>query len=114
MGHNQHPEKSREPKWEIIHEEEFPDTAGQNIIGVIQDRTNPGKILFFHVYADEEGDIETCHIYSSVSLDPATRLCEYPWTAENDEALLEALNKCGDNYIGDDSPLKALSFASHA
>lgn len=47
------------------------------------------------------------------SVSSRTVLCEYPWTAENDETLLEALNKCGDNYRGDDSPLRTLSFTSH-
>lgn len=113
MGHNQHLEESREPKWEIIHEEEFPDTAGQNIIGIIQNKNNPKQVLFFQVYAVDKDDIEFCHILTSITLDPATQLCEYPWTAENDKTLLEALNKCGDNYRGDDSPLRTLSFVSH-
>lgn len=45
---------------------------------------------------------------------PATKVCEYPWTAENDEMLLGYLNNTivGEEYAESDGPLTRIGFKS--
>ena len=104
----------RGPKWEFVYEEEFPDSNGTNLIGIIQNKNNPKQVLFFQVYAEDKDDIETCHILTSIALDPATKVCEYPWTAENDDMLLDYLNNTivGEEYAESDGPLTRIGFKS--
>ena len=104
----------RGPKWEFVYEEEFPDSNGANRIGIIQNKNNPKQVLFFQVYAYDKDDIETCHILTSITLDYATQVCEYPWTAENEEILLDCLNNTvvGEEYAETDGPLAKIPFKS--
>lgn len=97
------------PSWDFRYEEEFPDTAGPNMAGVI---SNGDNYLFYHAYADEDGDPVICHIYSSFNMTEDTQVCSYPWTAENDSILLDALNNLEDpdDYCGEGSPLTTLRF----
>lgn len=95
--------------WDFRYEEEVPDTAGANILGIL---TNGRYYLFFHVYADEEGQSERCHIYSSVIMDPENEECSYLWTSENDCILLQCLNELKDetDFCGEGSPIRSLQF----
>ena len=104
----------RGPKWEFVYEKEFPDSNGTNRIGIIQNKNNPKQVLFFQVYAEDKDDIEFCHILTSITLDPATQVCEYPWTDENEELLLDCLNNTvvGEEYAENDGPLTRIGFKS--
>lgn len=103
----------RGPKWEFVYEEAFPDSNGTNKIGIIQNKNNPKQVLFFQVYAEDKDDIEFCHILTSITLDPATQVCEYPWTDENEELLLDCLNNTvvGEEYA-ENGPLAKIPFKS--
>lgn len=96
-------------KWDFTYDEEFPDTAGQNIMGILTDGEH---FLFWHAFAHEEGQTEICHIYDSIAMQPENTVCTYPWTAENDSILLNALNSLEnpDDYCGEGSPLMTLQF----
>lgn len=96
-------------KWDFVYDEGFPDTAGQNEMGVISDGEH---YLFYHAYAEEEGQPEICHIYSSLNMDEDTEECSYPWTAENDSILLECLNNLENetDFCGEGSPIRTLKF----
>lgn len=104
----------RGPKWESVYEEEFPDSNGTNKIGIIQNKNNPKQVLFFQVYAEDKDDIEFCHILTSITLDPATQVCEYPWTAENEEMLFNCLNNTvvWEEYAETNGPLTKIPFKS--
>lgn len=104
----------RGSKWDFVYEEEFPDSNGTNLIGIIQNKNNPKQVLFFQVYAEDKDDIETCHIFSSITLDAATQVCEYPWMAENDKMLLDCLNNTviGEEYAEADGALIKIGFKS--
>lgn len=104
----------RGPKWDFVYEEEFHDSNGANRIGIIQNKNNPKQVLFFQVYAYDKDDIETCHILTSITLDYATHVCEYPWTAENEEMLLDCLNNTivGEEYAETNGPLAKIGFKS--
>ena len=97
--------------WNFIYDEEHWDYAGANFAGVMQDKNNPSRVLFFHAYKDLDDDpIEICYVYSSIFMDDDSLECMYPWTADNDSLLLKALNESGDNYCGDGSPIQKLEF----
>lgn len=82
------------PKWDFTEEEELPDTAGYNSMGLL---TN-GRFSFpFHILADEEGQRERCHVYDSLLMRPEDEICAYDWTDENDEKVINALNRDGDD-----------------
>lgn len=96
-------------KWEIVHDEEIFDAAGDNFLGVISNGENS---LFFHAFKvnGEEDRIETCIVYNSLrgmfENDEGSEECRYIWTAENDEKMLAALNSiperqsfCGENGV---------------
>lgn len=102
------------PKWDFVYKEKFPDSNGANRIGIIQNKNNPKQVLFFQVYAEDKDDIEFCHILTSITLDPATQVCEYPWTAENEEMLLDCLNNTvvGEEYAKTNGPLAKIPFKS--
>ena len=95
--------------WDFQYEEEFPDTAGTNQMGVL---TNGEYYLFFHVFAEEEGKLERCHIYSSLNMTGDNEECSYPWTSENDSLLLECLNSLKDktDFCGEGSPIRSIKF----
>lgn len=98
----------RKHKWEFVHRETLPGTNKRyNETGVILDRKNPRQILFYHDSPEDPDGYITCHIYSSITLDPSTKLCEFCRTIENDEVLLNFLNNLSDkdDYI---SQVKAL------
>ena len=96
--------------WDFKYEEEFPDTAGVNQMGLL---TNGRYFLFFHVFADEDGKMERCHIYSSLNMTEDNEECSYPWTSENDSLLLECLNNLEDetDFCGEGSPIRKITFS---
>lgn len=97
------------PQWDFAFEEEFPDTAGKNFMGVL---TDGHHFLFWHAYASEEGQPERCHIFDSLNMDEEVEICSYLWTANNDSILLEALNNLEDpaDFCGEGSPIRTLKF----
>lgn len=91
--------------WEFKYDEEILDTLGSNFIGVI---TNGEHFLFFHALPEPELDNERCYIYSSLLalFNHENEELSYPWTKENDELLLKALNSLDDDsdrYCGENS-----------
>lgn len=104
----------RGPKWDFVYEEHFPDSNGTNKIGIVQNKNNPKQVLFFQVYAEDKDDIEFCHILTSITLEPATHVCEYPWTAENEEMLLDCLNNTivEEEYAETNGSLAKIPFKS--
>ena len=94
-------------KWDFVYDEEHFDTA-KNFAGVL---SNGRNYLFYHVYSYSgiEGT-EYCAIYNSIFMTDDTLEVEYKWTPDNDSLLLDTLNKCGDNYCGDESPLRSIKF----
>lgn len=100
------------PSWDFIYDEEYPDTAGRNFTGLLSDGEH---FLFWHALADDEGEIERCHIYESLcDLSLAEgELCSYPWTAENDSKVTGCLNSLGDSsdWCGEHCPLRTLEFS---
>ena len=97
--------------WGFQYDEEYPDTAGRNFVGVL---TNEENYLFWHAFADNDGQVENCHIYSSLKdlYESQNEVCVYPWTAENDSLVLEALNTLHNplDYCGEGCPLSTLEF----
>ena len=72
----------------------------------------PNQVLFFHAFADEKGGPVICHVYNSIYLLPETQVCEYLWTAENDELLLARLSSLYGSFCfrNTDGPLSRVSF----
>ena len=96
-------------KWNFKYEEEVFDDWGQNIAGVL---TNDEDYLFFHIIPHSDGGKLFCHIYNSIWMMDDTEECCYLWTAENDEILLDALNKSEGiiGITGDDGLLHQIDF----
>lgn len=101
--------KEAKPEWEFCYDEEYPDTAGRNFLGLL---SNGENFLFWHAFAHEEGQTETCHIYDSITMRHDNEICSYPCAAENDTILLNALNNLEDpnNFCGEGSPIRTLKF----
>ena len=97
--------------WDFVYDEERFDHAGDNFAGFLQDKNNLSHVLFFHAYkVNEEDPIETCFIYTSVFMDNDSAEISYPWTADNDSLLIEALNNAGNDYCGDGCVLYGIDF----
>lgn len=96
-------------KWNFVYEEEHPDTNGYCSAGII---SNGKNFLFFTICADDPDTQEVCRIYNSIDFSEESLECQYPWTAENDEILLNCLNGLQEqnSFCGDDGPLKTLHF----
>lgn len=80
--------------WEIIYKEEIPDTAGQNIIGII---SNNERCMMFHALADEEDQPVMCHIYDSMTnlMCHRNEICSFPYGIfgiSNNTRFLEILD----------------------
>ena len=97
------------PKWDILYDEEHPDSNGCCCVGVLSDKT-AGRCLFFTVSADEPGACETCRVYNSITFDDSTLECEFAWTAENERRLLAFLDGAGEHYCGDGSEILDIVF----
>ena len=92
-------------KWEFKYDEEIFDTLGSNFVGVITDGDHS---LFFHALPEPGLENEICHIFSSITdlFCHENQELSYPWTKENDDLLLEALNSLeegSDRYYGENS-----------
>lgn len=94
-----------ENKWKFIYDEEVLDSWGRNFLGVI---SNGKDTLFYHIVPESNGGTEICHVFSSLQclLSGDEPEVSYPWTSDNDDKLLEALNSlrdssrlCGENSI---------------
>lgn len=96
------------PKWDVVYDEDIPDTNGYCSNGILSD--GQGHFLFFGIWRNDDELIEYCSIRSNMEPIEGTEICRYPWTSENDEILLDCLNKCGDYYCGECSPLYSLEF----
>lgn len=105
------------PDWKFTYEEEYPDSAGYNCVGILRDKNSdsPFSCLFFHILKDNEDDeVETMHIYGSLyNLFNAD--CDeiaFPWTSENEDILVAYLNGLPDpvDICGDDGLLRQLEF----
>ena len=96
-------------KWDFVYDEEVFDDWGQNIGGLI---TNGDDYLFYHVYPHKNGGEPYCHIYNSIWMNDDTEECCYPWTSENDEILINALNNAESiiGITGDDGLLHQIEF----
>lgn len=96
-------------KWDFTYDEEVFDDWGQNIGGLI---TNGDDYLFYHVYPHKNGGEPYCHIYNSIWMSDDTEECCYPWTSENDEILINALNNAESiiGITGDDGLLHQIEF----
>lgn len=100
------------PDWAFVYDEEFPDSNGTCIAGILADKANPntGRCLFFIVCADEPGAQETCRIFNSIMFDPSTKECEFAWSENNNDKLVSFLNSCEDAYCGEDSGIGRIEF----
>lgn len=117
IGHPVKETPEKKPEWDFTYDEEFPDSAGYNCVGILRDKNSdsPFSCLFFHILKDDEDDeVETMHIYSSLyNLFKAD--CDeiaFPWTSENEDILVAYLNGLPDivNLCGDDGLLRQLEF----
>lgn len=97
--------KEIDNKWKFIYDEEIYDSWGLNSVGVI---SNGKSVLFYRTISSSNGGTEICSIYSSMQCLISGEEAEvsYPWTSDNDDKLLEALNSlhdssrlCGENSI---------------
>lgn len=92
-------------EWRFVYDEEICDTLGSNFMGIITDGC---RFLFFHALPEDDlGDVR-CYIFSSLQsmFNHDDEELSYPWTAENDELLLKALNSLDEDstrYCGEDS-----------
>lgn len=97
-------------KWQIAYEEEqFSRITGTAFFrGVI---SNGKDFLFFKTDGSSDED-STCHVYNSIVMSGDSEECSYPWTAENDQRLLDCLNSLDDtrHFCGECSPLRTLRF----
>ena len=103
----------KKPSWDFTYEQENWDYQGMNFSGILQDTNNLSHTLFFHALRMEETDeAETCFIYSNMFLNEEELVCSYPWTAENDAILIDALNSLENplDFCGDDSPIQFIEF----
>ncbi len=100
-------------KWSFAYDESLePDVWGCNEAGVLTDGVH---FLFYHALKRNVNDaIETCYIYDSLTdlFECDNEVCHYPWTSENDEVLLNALNNLDnpEDYCGAGSPIEVLEF----
>ena len=101
--------RASKPRWDFVHEEEYPDAFGYNCNGVLSDG-DPHHLLFFTICRDPEELIEHCSVRTTMYALDETELCRYPWTDENDEILLECLNRSGEYYGAECSPLRTQEF----
>lgn len=96
-------------RWDFVYEEEHYDLNGYCSAGVLSDGE---RFLFFTVSSDEPGLAGICRIYSSISFCSESLECQYPWTAENDEMLINCLNRVKEDepFCGEDGPIRRLQF----
>ena len=92
-------------EWKFVYDVEVCDTLGSNFVGII---TDGKRFHFFQAVPDEELNDQRCYIYSSMMsmFNHENEELSYPWTAENDELLLKAVNSLDEEsrrYCGEDS-----------
>ncbi len=94
-------------KWDFLYDEEIFDDA-PNFMGII---TNGKDVLFYHSYYPEgtHSNTATCEIYSSFTamFIGGEAVVRFPWSAENDEKLINFLNSLPEDadVISDESVL---------
>lgn len=95
-------------RWDYVYEEEHFDVNGYCSSGVI---SNGSKFLFFTIGCDTPLQREKCRIYSSITFDEASLVCQYDWTAENDAILFNCLNSLDtESHNEENSPIRSLKF----
>lgn len=96
--------------WDFVYEEEHYDIYGYCSTGVI---SNGKQFLFYIIGCDDPRTVEICRVYSSISFAAESLLCQYEWTAANDDILLNCLNNLReqDTIVGENSPIKNLQFS---
>lgn len=95
-------------KWHFDYQQEFPESQWGNLMGTI--RNNQGNCLFYAVGSDDEGEWTTLKLFHSIDFNEDTLLVTYPWTDENDQLLIEALNSHTFEEILDEKILTTLPF----
>lgn len=96
-------------EWDFIRDEERYTPDGRLFwAGLL---TNGKDYLYWRTDPTEHNGDETfCHIYNSILMDDDSEECCYPWSAENDELVVNGLNSDPENYSGDDSALRQIEF----
>ena len=95
--------------WDFVSDEEFH----HDFIPFIQAGilTDGWRYLYWNVTEDADGR-QTCHIHNSILMDSDTEEIAYPWTADNDAKVIDALSD-PDNWgywCGEDSILRSIDF----
>lgn len=95
--------------WDFVADEEFyEDDAPYTDAGIL---TNGEHYLYWNVVEDLDGH-PVCRIHNSILMDDDSLEVQYPWTAENDALVTEALNDpaTGDDWCGDSCVLITIDF----
>ena len=94
-------------KWDIVYDEEYPDTNGYCGSAILSDGE---RFLFASICRDDDEIIEHMSVRNELMPIEGTEIIRFPWTSENETILLQTLNESGDNYACDDSPLLSAPF----
>lgn len=95
--------------WRFIGEEEVgdPDTPVA-FLGVL---TNGEDTLYYQVTALPDGSYE-CTLFNSITFEDGSEEVTYPWTADNDQRVVDALDAVTDRRLiaGEESVLRDIKF----
>jgi len=95
--------------WRFIGEEEVGDEASPILfLGVL---TNGEDCLYYRVEKDHEGR-DICTIHNSLTFEDGSEEVSYPWTADNDQKVIDALDAVTDRRLiaGEESVLRDIQF----
>lgn len=76
-------------EWHFVHTQKFPDSAGENYAGVL---SNGKRCLFYHDFSQNEGEPAQCHIYTDITMEPASEIKSFLSTQQNYEEFMKELN----------------------
>lgn len=101
-------------EWEFVYDEEVHDPRKPNVVGTI---SNGKNVLFYRIEPSRNGETEICSIFSSMQCLISGEEAEvsYPWTSDNDDKVIEALNSLQDysRLCGENSILKEIEFKDY-